>query len=80
MAALYADESFPLEVVEALRRLGHDVLTAYEAGHANRAITDAEVLSYAAACGRAVLTLNRWDFVRLHAQNADHHGSRRLHR
>ncbi len=38
MAALYADENFPLEVVEALRGMGHDVLTAYQAGQANRAI------------------------------------------
>jgi hypothetical protein len=36
VAALYADENFPLEVVEALRRLGHDVLTALEAGQANQ--------------------------------------------
>ena len=28
MAAFYADECFPLPVVETLRRLGHDVLTA----------------------------------------------------
>src|SRR6516164_5330908 len=29
---LYADENFPLPVVEELRRLGHDVLTAQEDG------------------------------------------------
>jgi hypothetical protein len=27
MALLYADENFPLPVVEGLRRLNHDVLT-----------------------------------------------------
>jgi len=27
MARLYADENFPLPVVEELRQLGHDVLT-----------------------------------------------------
>jgi len=27
MAQLYADENFPLPVVEELRRLGHNVLT-----------------------------------------------------
>lgn len=32
MARLYANENFPLPVVEVLRRLGHDVLTAGEAG------------------------------------------------
>jgi hypothetical protein len=30
LALLYADENFPLTAVEALRRLGHDVLTTPE--------------------------------------------------
>jgi hypothetical protein len=38
--ALYADENFPLRVVEELRRLGHDVVTAFEDGRANQAVTD----------------------------------------
>jgi len=42
---LYADENFPLRVVEELRRLGHDVLTALEDGKANQAITDADLLA-----------------------------------
>jgi hypothetical protein len=29
---LYADENFPLPVVEELRQLGHDVLTAQDDG------------------------------------------------
>lgn len=29
MARLYADENFPLPVVEELRRLGHDVLLPF---------------------------------------------------
>jgi hypothetical protein len=37
--SLYADENFPLRVVEELRRLGHNVLTALEDGKANKAIT-----------------------------------------
>ncbi len=44
MAAFYADESFPLAAVDALRRLGHDVLTAFEAGQANQRIPDEAVL------------------------------------
>jgi len=32
MARLYANENFPLPVVEALRRLGHDVLTIQHKG------------------------------------------------
>ena len=38
MAQLYANENFPLPVVEGLRRLGHDVLTSLEAGKAGQSI------------------------------------------
>jgi len=62
--ALYADENFPLRVVEELRRLGHDVLTAFEDGRANKSITDAELLERATQLDRVVLTLNRLDFKR----------------
>ena len=30
MAGCYANENFPLPVVEALRELGHNLLTTYE--------------------------------------------------
>lgn len=73
MAAFYADENFAEGVVARLRRLGHDVLTAHEAGHANQRIPDEEVLSFAAASGRCVLTFDQWDFVRLH-DSARHAG------
>jgi predicted nuclease of predicted toxin-antitoxin system len=72
--ALYADENFPLRVVEELRRLGHDVITAFEDGKANQSITDQEVLARAVELGRAILTLNRLDFKRLHLQVPDHSG------
>jgi hypothetical protein len=71
---LYADENFPLRVVEELRRLGHDVLTALEDGKANQAITDRELLRRAIELDRAILTLNRVDFKRLHLQTPDHAG------
>ncbi len=69
--ALYADENFPLRVVEELRRLGHDIITAFEDGKANQAITDRQLLERAIEIGRAVLTLNRLDFKRyiLNCQN-----------
>ena len=35
---LYADENFPIRVVEELRALGYDVLTALEDGNANQSI------------------------------------------
>jgi predicted nuclease of predicted toxin-antitoxin system len=72
--ALYVDENFPLRVVEELRRLGHDVLTAFEDGRANQSITDSDLLARAIANNRAVLTLNRIDFKRLHRQTPNHAG------
>lgn len=66
MARFYSDENVPLDVVRGLRSLGHDVLTAFEAGQANRNTQDDEVLRFAVEEKRAVLTLNRLDFHRLH--------------
>ncbi|WP_437500003.1 DUF5615 family PIN-like protein [Sorangium sp. So ce1099] len=74
MASFYANENFPRQVVEGLRALGHDVLTTQEAGNAGQAIPDEMVLEFAARSGRAVITLNRRDFIRLHRQRADHAG------
>ena len=42
--ALYADENFPLRVIEELRRLGLDVLTTFEDGRANQSISDQRIL------------------------------------
>jgi hypothetical protein len=72
--ALYADENFPLRVVEELRRLGHDVLTALEDGKANQSVTDGQLLERATQLDRAVVTLNRQDFKRLHREVPDHAG------
>jgi hypothetical protein len=69
---LYSDENFPLPVVEELRRLGHDVVTAQEDGR--QAAPDADILVRAHALGRAVLTHNRRHFERLHQQGSDHSG------
>jgi predicted nuclease of predicted toxin-antitoxin system len=74
MARLYADEQFPREVSDRLRTLAHDVLTVQEAGNANMGIPDEEVLAFAIEDDRAVVTLNRNDFVKLHRTNADHCG------
>ncbi|MEG4065792.1 DUF5615 family PIN-like protein [Microcoleus sp. Pol11C2] len=74
MARLYADEQYPFPVVKLLRNLGHDVLTVQEAGKANQKIPDEEVLDFAISNNRAVLTLNRPDFIRLHRFNSDHTG------
>ena len=74
MARFYANENFPYAVVRQLRALGHDVLTVAEAGNAGQRIPDDTVLAYATQDKRAVLTINRRDFVRLHHQDASHAG------
>ncbi len=74
MARLYADEDVPRPVVERLRALGHDVLTALEDGQANQSVQDSGVLARATSLGRTVLTHNRKDFKRLHAVTPAHAG------
>ncbi len=74
MARLYTDENFPLPVVEILRALGHDVLTAGEARNANLQIPDEDVLAFAIANDRAIATRNRRHFIRLHQLNSKHTG------
>ena len=74
MARLYSNENVPLPVVEELRNLGHDVATIQERGRANEAAADPEVLEWAVAEQRAILTLNRRDFIRLHNQIPEHAG------
>ena len=74
MARLYSNENFPLPVVERLRVLGHEVLTIQEAGRADQALPDREVPAFAAREHRAVLTLNRLHFIRLHREQPAHAG------
>jgi len=74
MALLYADEHFPAQTVAELRRLGHGVVTIQEDGQAGLKWPDSEVLRRAMELGRAVLTLNCRDFIRLHGKNPNHAG------
>lgn len=74
MARLYSNENFPFPVVEELRRLGPDVLTVLETGHAGQAWPDEQVLAFAANEPRALLTLNRKHFFRLHGLEPNHAG------
>ncbi len=69
---LYADEDFAFPVVEELRQLGHDVVTAQEDGRTSA--DDPEILSRAHALGRAVLTYNRRHFEKLHNRGVMHSG------
>ncbi len=74
MVRLYSNENFPFPVVEFLRRLGHDVLTTLDADRAGQAFPDIDVLRFAILERRAVITLNRRDFVALHKRSNDHTG------
>lgn len=74
MARFYANENVPEPVVVELRRLGHEIVTMQENGHAGRAVPDIEVLELATADARAVVTLNRRHFVRLHLEHPLHAG------
>ena len=74
MARFLADENFPLPVSEELRVLGHDVVTLQELGKTDQGLADAAVLALATEPGRAVLTINRRHFVRLHQETPEHAG------
>ena len=74
MSRLFADENFPLPVVDGLRAAGHDVVTIQETGEAGVSLADDVVLARATADGRAVLTLNRKHFIRLHRERPEHAG------
>jgi len=74
MIKLYSNENFPLEVVHQLRTLGYDVLTTLDAGKAGSRIPDNEVLDFAIQETRAVITLNRKDFRKLHLLQPEHFG------
>jgi hypothetical protein len=74
MARLYADENYDYRVVEELRKLGHDMLTANDAGQARQGLSDAQVLAFAISQTRAVITFNRRHFIRLHRQVQPHCG------
>ena len=74
MAQLFTDENFPLPAVEALRQLGHSVVTLADAGYANQAVPDEDVLAIATAADRILVTFNRKHFIRLHQVRPNHSG------
>lgn len=63
MARIHVDNDTPIDLADALRDLGHDVVTAADL-HLEDA-NDATHLSVAAADHRLLLTQNRKDFVLL---------------
>ncbi|HEV7213979.1 MAG TPA: DUF5615 family PIN-like protein [Chloroflexota bacterium] len=63
---LLLDEHFSPVLAQQLRQRGHDVLAVIELP-ALRQQPDEDVLAWAVAAGRAVVTENVGDFLRLHA-------------
>jgi hypothetical protein len=53
--------------------LRDDVLTSLEAGNANAAVPDNEVLAFARSEGRILLSHNRRHFIRLHQHRVEDH-------
>jgi hypothetical protein len=74
MARLFADEDFSFRAIQALRQLGHDVLTVSDTGKANQRWPVDAVFFFAVAQDRAVLTKNRRHFFRLHREYPAHAG------
>jgi Domain of unknown function (DUF5615) len=74
MARLFADENFPLPVVDELWRPGHDTLTVEDPGLAGQSVPDDAILDTATVLRRAVLTPNRRHVVRLHGERPHHAG------
>jgi hypothetical protein len=74
MTEFYSYENFPRDLVNALKCLDHEVLTSYEAGQANQGISDEDVLKFAHARRKVIITLNREDFINLHRKDREHSG------
>ena len=70
--SFYSDENFASNMVVTLRRLGHTLITSYDAGQANQNIPDREVLAYATRNNLALITFNRDDFIELHNTGIKH--------
>jgi predicted nuclease of predicted toxin-antitoxin system len=73
VARFYTNENIALAMADELRRMGNDVLTSREAGRANAAVPDAEVLRFAASENRVLVTHNRRDFLKLHQSRSCEH-------
>lgn len=62
---LFTDEHITGGLAPVLRRRGYDVESCPEAGRADQGISDEDQLAYATQHGRAILTFDRTDFLRL---------------
>ena len=74
MSLLFGDENFDRNVVLELRRLGHDVLTAHEAGRAICRFPMPMCSRLRHFSAHTVLTFDRRNYRRLHGQFPAHAG------
>ena len=65
---LFTDEMITNRLARELRRRGYDVESCQEARRSDQRIPDQDQLQYATLQGRAILTFNTGDFVRLEQQ------------
>jgi hypothetical protein len=62
---LYSDEDVDPALALGLRQDGYDALSSHEAGRTNQKISDEDQLIYAVQQGRAILSFNTADFIKL---------------
>jgi len=67
----YMDQHFPIQVIQGLRQLGIDVLTAQEAGRCG--LPDPDQLAFATAEERVMVTFDT-DYLALHRSGVQHAG------
>jgi len=65
---IFTDEHIFSALAGALRARGYDAESCQEAGRAGRRLSDEAQLAYSAQTGRAILTYDRLDFLRLDAE------------
>jgi hypothetical protein len=64
----FLDEDISPAVAAGLRAHGVDADSAYDAGRANRRISDRDQLAHAAGAGRVLVTYNRADYQQLDSE------------
>ena len=72
--SLFADENFPFPTVIHLREKGYNILTLQDIRQDGIGLSDEKILQIARHHQRAILTINRKDFIRLHKDNSSHYG------
>jgi hypothetical protein len=62
---VFTDEMVDTDLALALQQQGYDVLSCRDAGRSNQRISDENQLAFATQEGRAILSFNARDFLRI---------------